>query len=76
MKEKLKAYYEQELTYTRVGLNHEDDLIRRSDITWYAVQRCLGAVQFAQMCGLRYADAEPMFEEVKVKLEAMRDGNL
>ena len=72
MKEKLKEYFESELHYTKIGLNGETDLIQRGNIVWYALQRGLGATQFAQYCGMRYLDVEPMFEEYKQKLEAMR----
>ena len=72
MKEKLAEFFKQELTYTQVGLLNETDLIRRSDICWYAMQRGLGATQFAQMCGMRYFDAELMFEQYKKMLENLR----
>ena len=69
MKEKLAKYFEQELTYTRAGLLNETDLIQRNNICWYAMQRGLGATQFAQMCGARYLEVEPMFEQYKQMLE-------
>jgi hypothetical protein len=73
MKEKLAEFFKQELTYTRVGLLNETDPIQRSNICWYAMQRGLGATQFAQMCGMRYLDAEPMFEQYKLMLEKERN---
>lgn len=76
MKEKLAKFFKQELHYTKVGLNHEDDLIQRNNICWYAMQRGLGATQFAQMCGMRYLDVEPMFEQYKKDLEDLRDGKM
>lgn len=72
MKEKLVEYLETELHYTKVGLEKEDDRIRRSDICWYAMQRGLGATQFAQMCGMAYSEVEPLFEDYKKKLEEMQ----
>ena len=71
MKEKLKEYFERELTYTRVGLLHEDDLKRRNEICWYARQRALGAIDMAQMCGLDYDTAEKMFYKHCDELEVM-----
>ena len=72
MKEKLAEFFKQELTYTRVGLLNETDPIQRSNICWYAMQRGLGATQFAQMCGMRYLEAEPMFEQYKKMVEDLR----
>ena len=71
MEEKLAKYFEQELTYTRVGLLNETDPAERNRICWYAMQRGLGATQFAQMCGARYLDVESMFEQYKAMLERM-----
>lgn len=73
LKAKLIAYYQQELNYTKVGLIHETDLVQRSNITWYALQRCLGACQFAQMQGLPYADAEDLFEGMREKLKELEN---
>ena len=72
MKEKLAEFFKQELTYTRVSLLNETDLHQRSNICWYATQRGLGAAQFAQMCGMRYLDVEPMFEQYKKMLEDLQ----
>lgn len=72
MKEKLAEFFEQELTYTRIGLLNETDPIQRGNICWYAMQRGLGATQFAQMCGMRYLDVEPMYEQYKKMVEDLR----
>lgn len=69
MKQKLAEFFKQELTYTRVGLLNETDPIQRGNICWYAMQRGLGATQFAQMCGVRYLEVEPMFEQYKKMVE-------
>jgi hypothetical protein len=69
MKEKLADYFKQELTYTKVALLNETDPVQRNNICWYAMQRGLGATQFAQMCGARYLEVEPMFEQYKLMLE-------
>ena len=71
MKEKLKEFFEREMTYTRTGLLHEDDLKRRNEICWYARQRALGAIDMAQMCGLDFDTAEKMFYKYCNELEVM-----
>ena len=73
MKKKLAAFFKQELTYTRVALLNEDDTIQRNNICWYALQRGLGAIKFAQMCGVEYVYAEAMFEQYKMMLEKLED---
>ena len=72
MKEKLADFFETELHYTEVGLKRETNAVERGNIAWYAVQRGLGATTFAQMCGMTFEEAEPMFEEYKQKVEEMR----
>lgn len=73
MKKKLADYFKQELTYTKVALLNEDDTIQRNNICWYALQRGLGATQFAQMCGVEYVYAEAMFEQYKMMLEKLEE---
>lgn len=72
MKEKLAEFFKQELTYTRIGLLNETDPIQRGNICWYAMQRGLGATQFAQMCGMRYLEVEPMYEQYKKMVEDLQ----
>lgn len=72
MKEKLEQFFETELHYTETGLKREKDVAYRGNIAWYAIMRGLGAITFAQMCGMSFEEAEPMFEEYKQKVEAMR----
>lgn len=70
--DKLWEYLETELHYAKESLEKEKKLTERSNIYWYAVQRGLGACQFAQMASLlTYAEIEPMFEEYKKELELM-----
>lgn len=71
MIEKLKEYLETELYYTKVVLNKEDDFIRRDDICWYAVQRGLGAIQFAKTLGAPYNEVEAALEWYMERLEEM-----
>ena len=72
MKEKLTKFFETELHYTEAGLKRETNAVERGNICWYAIQRGLGAITFAQMCGMTFEEAESMFEEYKQKVEEMR----
>ena len=71
MKEKLADFLETEKVYVKVGLDKEDDPECRNDICWDARQRALGAVEFAQLCGLDYDTAEEMFYQYCNELEVM-----
>ena len=71
MKEKLADFLETEKVYVKVGLDKEDDPECRNDICWNARQRALGAVEFAQLCGLDYNTAEEMFYQYCNELEVM-----
>ena len=73
MIEKLKEYLETELHYTKVGLDKEDDLIRRDDICWYARQRGLGATQFANALSAPYNEVEAVFNWYCERLEEMKN---
>lgn len=73
MKDKLKEFFYTELHYTKTGLANENDPVTRSNICWYAVQRGLGACQFAQMCGMKFQEVEQMFEEYKMELELLKN---
>jgi len=74
VKKELEKYFETDLVYVRVGLDKETDTKRRGDICWYAMQRALGAVQLAQMLGLPFNEAEPMYENYKMILEDLQYG--
>lgn len=71
MEEKLREFFEAEISYTAASLSKEKDAAARGNICWYAKQRGFGAVQFAQMCGMKFQDAERMYEEYKIKLEVL-----
>lgn len=73
MIEKLKEFLEIELHYTKVGLDKEDDFIRRADICWYARQRGFGAAQFANVLGAPYNEVEAVFEWYCERLEEMEN---
>lgn len=64
----LETYFETEISYLKVGLNNESDLIQRGNMAWYCVQRCLGATQFANQVGGDFSIIEPMFEYYKEKI--------
>ena len=72
VKKELEKYFETDLVYVRAGLDNEPDVISRSDICWYAMQRALGAIQLAQMLGLPFSEAEPMYENYKMILEDLQ----
>ena len=71
MEEKLREFFEAEISSTAASLEKERNLVERNNICWYALQRGLGAVQLAQMCGMKFQDAERMYEEYKLKLEVL-----
>lgn len=74
IRDQLMAYYQQELHYTKVGLDNEADPIERGNICQYALQRCLGACQFAQMMGLPFEIAELLFEAMRTNLQELENG--
>lgn len=74
IRDRLIAYYQQELNYTKVGLVHEADPIQRNNICQYTLQRCLGACQFAQMMGLPFDIAEMLFEAMRTNLQEFENG--
>ena len=71
MEEKLREFFEAEISSTAASLSKEQNLVEQNNICWYALQRGLGAVQLAQMCGMNFQDAERMYEEYKMKLEVL-----
>ena len=71
MEEKLREFFESEISSTSASLSKEQNITERNNICWYALQRGLGAVQLAQMCGMKFQDAERMYEEYKLKLEVL-----
>ena len=74
MKAKLKEYFDTDFHYVEVGLKNEPDrAYRRSEIINNALQRALGAVDMAQLCGLDFETGEQMFEEYKARLEVARN---
>lgn len=70
--EKLEEIFRIELLSVEASLAGETDLIRRSDIAWYCVQRCLGASQLAMVCGGDHAIIEAMFEGLKEKIKNLQ----
>ena len=71
--EELEAYLETEIRYLKAGLGNETDLIQRSNIAWYCMQRCLGACQFANQLGGDFSIIEPKFEFYKEKIEKLKN---
>lgn len=74
MKTKLKEYFDTDFHYVEVGLKNESDRVyRRSEIINNALQRAIGAIDMAQLCGLDFETGEQMFEEYKARLEVARN---
>ena len=73
MKEKLIEYLNTELHYTEVGMKKETSLIRIENIAWYARQRGLGAIQFANSLGMDFAEVEAIFEWYVHEIEVMKN---
>ena len=69
----LEACFKTELTYLKVGLDKETDPKRRNEMAWYCVQRCLGATQFAEMCGADSGTVEAMFEGIKERIAILEE---
>lgn len=74
MKAKLKQFFDTDFHYVEVGLKREPDRVyMRSEIINNALQRALGAIDMAQICGLDFETAEQMYEEYKARLEVARN---
>lgn len=74
MKAKLKQFFDTDFHYVEVGLKNEPDRVyRRSEIVNNALQRALGAIDMAQICGLDFETCEMMYEEYKARLEVARN---
>ena len=74
MKAKLKQFFDTDFHYVEVGLKNEPDrAYRRSEIINNALQRALGAIDMAQICGLDFETCEMMYEEYKARLEVVRN---
>lgn len=74
MKAKLKQFFDTDFHYVEVGLKNEPDrAYRRSEIVNNALQRALGAIDMAQICGLDFETCEMMYEEYKARLEVARN---
>lgn len=71
MKEKLTTYLKTEYNLTRNAILGEDNPIRRFNTIDFAIQRCLGASQFADVMGMDFAEVETIFNEWKERLEGL-----
>lgn len=74
VRKQLIAYFKQELHYTQVSLINEANPIERNKICGYALQRCLGACQFAQKMGLPFDIAKLFFEAMRTNLREIENG--
>jgi hypothetical protein len=74
MKAKLKQFFDTDFHYVEIGLKREPDRVyMRSEIINNALQRALGAIDMAQICGLDFEECEQMYEEYKARLEVARN---
>lgn len=71
--EKLREYFTVELNLTTAAVNNRLVCANKSESVWYAVQRCLGASQFANTCGLDFQEVEREYEIIKAKLMELED---
>lgn len=71
MKEHLETYLRSEIFYTKIGLENETDVEFKGDILEAGIQRCLGACQFAELCGMDEKEVCKMYEKARAKLEAL-----
>ena len=71
MKEQLTTYFKTEYNLTRNAILGEDNPIRRFNIIDFAIQRCLGACQFADVMGMDFAEVETIYNEWKERLEGL-----
>lgn len=66
-----EKYCKTELFYTRVGVENETDLKYRREIVNAGIQRCLGACQFAELCGADADELALIYTETYEKMEAL-----
>lgn len=76
MKNAVIEMYELEFRRLKNLFNNKPDWINPLESVNNTIQRCLGIAQFVQTCpnGLKYEDIEPLFEEVRIKLESLLEG--
>ena len=57
-------------------LENKPDWVNPLESVDKAIQRCLGIAHFVQMCpnGLKYEEIEPLYEEVRIRLESLLEG--
>ena len=66
--EALQEQFKMELFYANSGVQRNKDPRNVENAKWYAIQRCLGAIDLAQQLGLPYEVAEKIFQEIKEKI--------
>ena len=66
--EKLETYFKNELFYLQVGLKNEVDKELRLRNCWYCMQRCLGATDFAMLCGGDESAIEAMYHKTREQI--------
>ena len=71
IKKNLETYLRCEIFYTKVGFESETDTWFKESILDAGIQRCLGACQFAELCGMDEKEVGRMYEKARAELEAL-----
>ena len=71
MKKHLEMYLRNEIFYTKIGFENETDTEFKNFILEAGIQRCLGACQFAELCGMDEKEVCKMYEKARAELEAL-----
>ena len=71
MKKHLEMYLHSEIFYTKIGFENETDTEFKNFILEAGIQRCLGACQFAEFCGMDEQEVGTMYAKARAELEAL-----
>lgn len=71
IKKNLEDYLRCEIFYTKIGFENETDADFKNFILEAGIQRCLGASQFAELCGMDEKEVCKMYEKARAELEAL-----
>ena len=71
MKKNLETYLHSEIFYTKLGFENETDIDFKRNNLKAGIQRCLGACQFAEFCGMDEQEVGRMYAKAKAELEAL-----
>ena len=71
MKKNLEDYLRCEIFCAKVGVENETDTWFKESILDAGIQRCLGACQLAELCGMNEKEVSKMYEQARAELEAL-----